>query len=232
MFSEAFLELQQEISNEAELAFQRRRNSSADPLAALMTMGGTSNKSKKRRTSAGGTNASTNRVGRAGKADDGGFLRDTHVPERLLKTQQHQKQIQQQHLDRINRASGSGLAYAGNGSVEQQLSKRRKGSRKSIWNLAMESTTNKAIGEEDSSTMMRKKPPPPSSSATYDDHDDDHGVVCSSCHSGDVHSFGNITSRNADVRKGEIWGSGSRGDGDVINRYQCNACGKTWNEEE
>ena len=259
MFSEAFLELQQEISYEAELAFQRRRNSSDDPLASLMMMGGINNgnKSKKRRISSSanaGAGASagtttTNRVGRAGKADDGGFLRDAQIPERFLKTQQHQRQLQQQRLDRLNRASSAAVGGrsttregASRSYVEQaqQLSKRRKGSRKSIWNLAMERPTTgegtRRQGGEDPllTKMMRKKPPPLSisSSARTVDEMNDHGVVCSSCSSSDVHSFGNITSRNADVRKGEIWGSGSRGDGGVINRYQCNQCGKTWNEEE
>jgi len=57
----------------------------------------------------------------------------------------------------------------------------------------------------------------------------DSNVVCT-CGSKDVSSFGNITSRNQEARKGEIWGT-DRGE-EVIHRYQCNQCGRTWNEVE
>lgn len=54
-------------------------------------------------------------------------------------------------------------------------------------------------------------------------------AVCT-CGSKDVRSFGNVTSRNQEVRKGEIWGT-DRGE-EVINRFQCNKCGRMWNEVE
>lgn len=52
-----------------------------------------------------------------------------------------------------------------------------------------------------------------------------------SCGSRDVQSFGNITSRNQDTSKGETWGMKDRG-GEIVARYQCSECGKTWMEEE
>jgi hypothetical protein len=189
-------------------------------------------------------------VGRAGKEDDGGFLREVQVPDRIIRTQQRQAVLQKEQIDRINRAAADAAAaadgiergndvpedtYRSTTTVTHQTTKRRKGSRKSIWNMAMELSTT----SPDNKTIRKNQPPPlppsPSASSSQTMHNNssnDHGdVICSSCKSDDVHSFGNITSRNADVRKGEIWGSGDRGES-VINRYQCNNCGKTWNEEE
>jgi DNA-directed RNA polymerase subunit RPC12/RpoP len=101
--------------------------------------------------------------------------------------------------------------------LTQEHQRRRKGSGKSIWNLAMAQNNTK------SSPVVSHK------SSTSNDNNL-HGMVCTSCESKDVHSFGNITSRNGDVRKGEIWGT-SR-DANIVTKYQCNQCGRTWNEEE
>jgi hypothetical protein len=51
-----------------------------------------------------------------------------------------------------------------------------------------------------------------------------------SCGSSNVRSMGNTTSRNQDLKKGETWGMKDRGE-EVMFRYQCNGCGKMWNEE-
>mmetsp|Transcript_22933 Transcript_22933/g.47127 ORF Transcript_22933/g.47127 Transcript_22933/m.47127 type:complete len:86 (+) Transcript_22933:1053-1310(+) len=56
------------------------------------------------------------------------------------------------------------------------------------------------------------------------------GPKCTSCGSSKIESHGNITSRNNDVRKGEVWGMKDRGEM-VVERYRCLNCGKVWNEE-
>ncbi len=51
-----------------------------------------------------------------------------------------------------------------------------------------------------------------------------------SCGSTDVHADGNFTGRN-DVQKAETWGFKDRSD-EVVMRFLCGTCGKTWNVEE
>ena len=139
---------------------------------------------------------------KGGDASDGGFLRSVPLPERLLRTQHEQALLQQAQLARINQAAKeSSFVY-----------KRRKPARKSIWNLALDPKAAEAIEVAKSGPVTHN-----------------HTPTCS-CGSKDVRSFGTVTSRNQDMRKGETWGMKDRGD-DVVARYQCNACGKTWNEE-
>ncbi|CAB9496562.1 expressed unknown protein [Seminavis robusta] len=90
-------------------------------------------------------------------------------------------------------------------------SKRREPTRKSIWNAVM----------DDPSPSVKTKP--------IRMEDDTVDATCS-CGSTNVSSLGNVTSRNQDVRKGEVWGSGDRSNDDVILKYQCNQCGKMWQE--
>ena len=53
------------------------------------------------------------------------------------------------------------------------------------------------------------------------------GVTCS-CGSTDIIDVGNVTSRNQ-CSKEEVWGGKDRVD-DVILKYRCNKCGKSWQE--
>mmetsp|Transcript_23923 Transcript_23923/g.44465 ORF Transcript_23923/g.44465 Transcript_23923/m.44465 type:complete len:282 (+) Transcript_23923:52-897(+) len=185
MFSECFLELQQELSDESTRAFQKQKS---DPLAMLAMPFATS--TKKRKMGAKGLTALNDGNGlgkkKAGNANDGGFLQHINIPERFKKTQLEQKS-------------------------QQQPGQRRKSSgRSSIWNLAM----NKEIAAADSSKASSMN--------------EANGVACT-CGSRDVHCFGNITSRNGDLRKGEIWGTDRDS---IISRFQCKKCGRTWNEED
>ena len=50
------------------------------------------------------------------------------------------------------------------------------------------------------------------------------------CGSTNVEISGNVTSRNNDMTKGEVWGSKDRAEA-VMERCHCLACGKRWNEE-
>lgn len=258
LFSEAYLELAKEIGEETARAFQTQRNS-VDPLAALLhptTSSKTFRKSTKNKAStfaSSSTKTSSVKRGpppltaeekKAGKAQDGGFLREVQLPERLLKTQQQQARLQRQQVARMNRAaatSASGLGAttaAGKSTTLAQASsnsssKRRKGSGRSIWNMAMD-----GVGPElaEAAAAMRAVKDRRqddgdgnmNSNNYHDDTNNAFNVVCS-CGSQKVRSFGNVTSRNQDVRKGEIWGTDRDA---VVNRYQCNQCGKMWNEEE
>jgi hypothetical protein len=239
LFSECFLELQREISEESARAFQRQRK---DPLAAMMLHHTSSNRSNKRKLKhADGGPPPDPKLKKAGKATDGGFLRDVSLPERLLKMQEQQARLQREQISRMNLGtSGDGMgkpeealrrnARRGSGNMSPSVgtaksrtnpNQRRKGSRKSIWNLAMDQ------GPDAKASVQV-----PSYKDVTDGDGDGTGLssggTCN-CGSEDVLNLGNVTSRNQDVRKGEIWGT-DRGN-DVITRFQCNKCGKTWNEE-
>ena len=192
LFSEVYIELHKELSEETARAFQKQKK---DPLAMLHRA------APKRKPP-----PPISQKKKAGNAADGGFLRSVPLPERLLRTQQQQARLQQEQIARMNR-----IAKEGDISSVYQ---RRKSSRKSIWNLAMDPNAAKAIAEGAGNLE-----------ASLEEH-----VTPCSCGSKDVRNFGNITSRNEGATKGEILGSGSSND--VVTRYQCNTCGKTWNEEE
>lgn len=232
MFSECFLELQQEISEESARAFQRQKK---DPLAAMMLHHASNNKRKLKHIT--GKAPPDPDAKKAGKASDGGFLRDISIPERLLKMKEKQALLQQQHT--IVRSQGTyGTAtrseevgrnpISGGGNMfgmaatnkAKLLNQRRKGSRKSIWNLVMDHGPDGKAPIQAQSHMV----------STQDDNDALSGDATCKCGSQNVRNFGNVTSRNQDMRKGEIWGT-DRGN-EVITRYQCNKCGRTWNEEE
>ena len=202
MFNEVFLELQKDLSEEATKSFQKMKN---DPLGAMMFGGRASKPAAKKKT--------------AGDMADGGFLRKSAMPNRLLQTQQQQARLHEAQIQRMNQAAavgGSAEASASGGS--SQLTKRRKSSGKSIWNLAMDPNTsaNKKAALDISMTQNNPN--------IWDTKE------CG-CGSSDVTNLGSNTSRNQDMRKGETWGMKDRGD-DVMTRYQCNKCGKIWNEEE
>lgn len=205
LFSKAFVDLRKSLREEADRAFSKQKN---DPLAMLH--GGIA---PRRMSRAPKPNAEKNKVG---KASDGGFLRTVPLPERLLRTQQDQATLQDSQIARMNELAAGASTDHHTMPTPANVSnvyKRRKSSRKSIWNLAMDSSTNATDAQEgeEAARIMEQAP------------------ACS-CGSQNVRAFGNITSRNQDLRKGETWGMKDRGD-DVVSRYQCNDCGKTWNEE-
>jgi len=193
LFSEVFVEIRKELEEESERAFQKQKD---DPLAML-------HYAPKRKLKAPPRGIDK----KAGKEADGGFLRDVPIPERLLRTQQQQAKLQRKQIERMKRAETAP-------NEQSRLFKRRKSSKKSIWNLAMETP------KKESSTPI----------ASIQEMASQASVTCS-CGSADVRSFGNITSRNQDIRKGETWGMKDRGD-EVVTKYRCNTCGKSWHEEE
>ena len=212
LFSEAFVDLRKQLQGESERAFSKQKS---DPLAMLHNGLGLAPKRMTNR----GLKAPKPDFGKRKEGDvsDGGFLRSVPLPERLLRTQKEQARLQQAQIARMNQweeATNRAASYAsmnplGTGNVYQ----RRKSSKQSIWNLAMDPTT-KAIdaNEDDETTKLMGHAPP-----------------CT-CGSKDVRSFGTITSRNQDLKKGETWGMKDRGS-EVVSRYQCSECGKMWNEE-
>lgn len=216
LFSEAYVDLQKQLQAESERAFSKQKS---DPLAMLHSGSGLA----PRRMAHRGLKAPKpeSEKKKEGDRSDGGFLRSVPLPERLLRTQKEQARLQQAQIARMNQmaagptnreSSSSSFATAnpfGTGSVYQ----RRKSSKKSIWNLAMDPNTKDVDAKEgeEAARLMEDTP------------------ACS-CGSKNVRAFGTITSRNQDLKKGETWGMKDRGS-EVVSRYQCNECGKMWNEE-
>mmetsp|Transcript_19435 Transcript_19435/g.45086 ORF Transcript_19435/g.45086 Transcript_19435/m.45086 type:complete len:356 (-) Transcript_19435:1075-2142(-) len=231
LFSECFLELQKELAEESVRAFKKQKS---DPLAIMLGFSLSSSKAtskahdpKRRKIAATRGQAPDPRSKQEGKVHDGGFLREIDLPERLRRTQREQEELQARQLARMNRAASAarrasralatGTGTSAVATASSSLKKRRKGSGRSIWNLAMDQGKDGKLA---------------TASASYKDAEQqaDQADVSCKCGSKDVRSFGNVTSRNQEVRKGEIWGT-DRGD-EVVSRFQCNRCGRTWNEAE
>lgn len=236
LFSECFLDLQQELAEESARAFEKQKN---DPLAMLNFSSASRSSSsmfsakKRRRLAATKGQAPDPMKKKEGNANDGGFLRDIDIPEHLKRTQEEQQELQNQQWARINQAASAARRASrtdATGDANRRfsaptstsLSKRRKGSKKSIWNLAMDKGRDGKL-----STVAESYKSVAGDSSESNIHS--LNVACT-CGSKDVRSFGSVTSRNQEVRKGEIWGT-DRGD-EVVNRYQCNKCGRMWNEVE
>jgi len=197
------------------------RISKSDPLAMLSFSSGSSSFASRKRRKLATTRgqAPDPRTKKEGKANDGGFLQEIDLPERLKRKQKEQEELQNQQLARMNQAASAARRASRITSTitPTTVRKRRKGSGKSIWNLAMDKGRDGKLSTVAESYRAGAK-------------DSAEMNVSCTCGSKDVRNFGNITSRNQDVRKGEIWGTG-RGE-EVINRFQCNVCGRTWNEAE
>ena len=216
LFSEAFIDLRKQLHDEADKAFSKQKS---DPLAMLLhgasTLKPASASSPSRRTRAPKPGS---HLHKDGKMDDGGFLRSVPLPERLLQSQQEQAMWHQAQISRMNQVAAATLpavsAAPTTSTTNTNIYQRRKSSKKSIWNLAMDLNTQSMDPTEGEKAAQKMEVLP----------------SCS-CGSQNVSAMGNITSRNQDVKKGETWGMKDRGS-EVVSRYQCNTCGKMWNEEE
>lgn len=208
LFAEAFVQLQQELSETSARAFKKNAH---DPLAILHDL----NKKRRKKPPS---------LSPAAKApndkNEGGFIRDVPLPERLLRTQQEQAKVQAALTLRMNRAAADTTATTTTKSKD--ITKRRKTTRKSVWNVVMDEDANKPPAKDVSySSSQQPALPDPSRN---------HGVVCT-CGSHDVEMLGSNTSRSQDAAKAETWGNKDRAD-EIVTRYRCGKCGMTWNEEE
>ena len=220
LFAEAFVQLQQEITEEAARAFTAQQSKN-DPLAILHDLHKTTQKTRHKRAARGPKD---------GAADAGGFLRTVALPERLRRTQEPQHQ--QSHLHaRVARNQRS--------TAPATSSKRRRPTTANIWSQVRDDTTRGKTAQRakhtsrnvaDNCIIMEQ------STRNNNPNDDDnffsndHDVSCKSCASPHVRMVGSNASRNHDLTKGETWGSKDRAE-EVFHRYECQKCGLTWNEE-
>ena len=201
LFADVFVELKQELSETAARSFQAN---SRDPLAIISKL----HKSSSRQQKPPPVRPKSEAV-----ANGGGFIQHISLPERLVRTQQEQAQKQQTLVRRMEQASKN----TATGNTHTQ---RRKPTRKSIWNVmedaAFKPQSAAKTAEADTTTTSFLE--------------SNSNITCSSCGGNQVICLSSSTNRHNESTKGEIWGSGNRGD--VVQRYQCQTCGKTWNEQE
>ena len=227
LFAEAFVQLQQEITEEAARAFTAQQSKN-DPLAILHDLHKTTQKTRHKRAARGPKD---------GAADAGGFLRTVALPERLRRTQEPQHQ--QSHLNaRVARNQRSTTAPANS-------SKRRRPTTANIWSQVRDDTTRGSTSRQVAVAQRTKQTSRNVADnriimeqSTRNNHpndednffSNDHDVSCKSCASPHVRMVGSNASRNHDLTKGETWGSKDRAE-EVFHRYECQKCGLTWNEE-
>ena len=205
LFSEAFIELQQEFAEESARTFSIQNK---NPLGIINSLRG----KRKNQPSSSVPKATKQQLQlqlqqqqKLHDKDAGGFFKPIQLPERFQKTQRQLAQTTATAPPPPTTATSS-IIDDGYGNPYR----RRKGSKKSIWNMAMDDT-QKSIKP----TMEE------SHHATS---------ICTCGSTKDVTSTGNITNRNNEMSKGETWGV--KDGPNVVMRYQCNVCGKIWNEEE
>lgn len=214
LFAEAFVQLQQELSETmARSATANQKNK--DPLAVLHQI----HKKAQRRPKAPPVKPVTKRT----SSEEGGFLKQVTTPERLVRTQQAQARKQEALLKRMERAAAvpDDLDASHRNNIKPDISKRRKSSRKSIWNSVIEHIDKKDDNDDG-------KIPATTAAAIHAASEMHGSAVCSVCQSNRVRILASNTAR--DVRKGEIWGGSGRDE--VSTRVQCLDCGKMWNEED
>lgn len=212
LFAEAFIQLQQAIQEETMQTLYMNTNTTDnsssinhDPLAVVNDW------HRRRSPKLLITKKPSIPKTTTAAATEGGFLRNTPLPPRWLEKQQQQAKKQQELEKRMKLASMT------------DLTRKRKPTRTNIWNQVSQDNNNNMNTTNNTSTTK--------TNLSMDNVIVDSNPTCSSCHSNNVIQMGNWTSRNGDMAKGETWGSKDRGD-DVLGRYQCQKCGKVWNEAE
>jgi len=197
LFSEAFLELQNEIATECARSFNEMAKLGSDPLSIL--------NDKRRKSNLVKAPRGDKRNIKQGREHDGGFMTNIQQREFDLMEEQKKRNADNYRLkDTIAQIKNEVNPY-----------KRRKVSAKSSWHLVLN-------GDIQTSPYSSKSLKPLQGKIG-----DDFQMKCS-C-GGDGIIVGSTTSRNQDVAKAEIWGT--KRDNDVSERYQCQKCGKIWNQE-
>lgn len=208
IFAEAFLQIQREIQD-AIMRFSSTNEASRaaishnhDPLSIIANLNQHSHKKRKRQVSF------KKKLSRQ-QPLEGGFLRDIPIPERLKQVQQQQAHQQQELIARMSQSSIP---------TERNLTKRREPSRASVWQVL----SNNDRKPESLPTLEKSK-----MELIADDMPTDH-IACT-CGSQQVQVISSSSNRNQNMSKAETWGSKDRHD-EIVSRYLCAQCGKTWSD--
>lgn len=246
IFAEAFVELRAEIGEESARAFQKSNNAD-DPLAGLLAdgVGSSSFKSMPSQSMKKYPRTSNKRKPtdsqRAGSNDDGGFIREAILPEKLRKLQHPNVNLEHYspNSKRDNNITTSLPTHSRNQMdttvVNNPYRKRKKTS--SIWHQILDSDATKDKSDDGSKKPKAKR--------NWDDMEKEMirnitsssnaadtipSKSCNSCKSTNIEIIGNSTSRNSDMTKGEVWGMKDRGEV-VVERCRCLNCGRIWNDD-
>jgi hypothetical protein len=239
LFAEAFVELQKEIDEESARAFQSVATAE-DPLAILLGSTASSRDANLSRplqkSYQGGNNKQLHPKQNSAKGDlEGGFIREAVLPERLRKL--HNPPKHDGFASAKNSFSVPTAAQRKRSSskldattIDQQLPTRNPYQRKpptNIWNQIVDSNDGTSRKER---SKMKWEEIEKEMTRNITSGNTASSIKCRACGSTDVEISGNVTSRNNDMMKGEVWGMKDRAE-IVIERCRCVACGKVWNDE-
>ena len=240
LFAEAFVELQKDIGEESARAFQTAATAD-DPLALLLdstapasSQSAISRSFQRQRSGKNrNENKSTKHQGR-GDDTEGGFIRQAVLPEKIRK------------LRNPNQLDGYASKYSTNSTCtprKRPLLKsndttkkpinpyqRKQNPRTNIWNQVLDSNKNDGSSKTEKKRTKRTFADMEKKMISDITSGNDASSKTCSCGSTNVEISGNVTSRNNDMMKGEVWGMKNRAE-IVVERCHCLACGKTWNEE-
>lgn len=247
LFAEAFVQLQRELQEESARAFAASSAAAADdPLAILHNLNNNNRKSKRKKpppSSSSSAAVASIDLNNNKKTDTdaggsgGGFMRQVPLPARLLRHQQNQALLQKEWIRKMQTNSRTDAAASRRKGSD--ISRRRRPSRKSIWNVvtkeeqlaAKKKRSKTAVGVDAQNSGKRNADQNEFYTNLHCCYGGGGGVVTCTCGSKKVECLMTNTSRNQEMAKGETWGMKDRGD-EVVTRYRCNDCGKIWNEEE
>lgn len=220
IFAEAFIELQKDISEESARSFQLTATAD-DPLALLLDDRATVSRPPPSFRKQKKNNNFHQQKSITSKDDlllEGGFLRETPIPERYHKLQ---------HPQKLNE-----YAAAATTSSTQLTNQIKKKPPINLWNQVLDSkdddsSTNIITSKKKSKISLELLEKEMTRDITSEGYASTK--ICK-CGSKDVNIEGRVNSRNNDMTKGAVWGMKDRSEL-VVERCYCQTCGRTWNEE-
>lgn len=220
LFAEAFLELQREIGEESARSFQLAATAD-DPLALLLNSSQVAASRPFRKQYPGHRKHNFPRQKSVDDDLEGGFIREAVLPERLRKLQ-NPKDLDE-FASQYNRNSTDFTTVTRPSNPHHRKQKPPI----NVWNQVLDSNDGKTKSKKESKKTWEDMEKEITRDITSGN--DALSKSCT-CGSKDVEIKGNVTSRNNDMMKGEVWGMKDRAE-IVVERCHCRSCGKTWNEE-
>ena len=166
---------------------------------------------------------------------EGGFIRETALPERLRKLQNPQtfasKYGASPPISKKQKQRSSTTIPNSNSTSTAKFNpyQRKQTQSINVWNQILDNPTT----NEDNNDSKKKK-------MNFADLEREMisnillGSTASSktctCGSTNVNIDGNISNRNNDMMKGEVWGNKDRSE--TFERCHCLECGRTWNDQD
>lgn len=258
LFAEAYLQIQQQIQDAIQqqqlLSDSALENSNDDPLAIITDLNkGYSNNDIPRKYQTAYDNLKSLRprmkkVKHQNSKDncpEGGFLRHVPTPGRIIQVQMQQVQQQQDLIARMNQSNhqndiqqdgttSSTLVFDNTNkktasslkTVIPDLTQRRKPTRTNVWNIVSQDDRRVAASSATAATSIH-------TTTLSDDNilqHENNSITCT-CGSTTVEVLSSNTNKSQDMTKAETWGNKDRHD-EIIHRYLCHHCGKSWNDVE